>query len=328
MPQDRPYTPAEQAEISARYPNIEWVNGRPYTRVEEPASEIFSYDAQGNPLDYFGNPVQFQEQLVPANLEDSFPWWFLAAQLAGPAAADAVGGLLTGGAAGGGSSAATSAASTASAAPAAATTAAAPSLSAPIMGVETLAGSGGGGGFGSWLGTALSGTGPVGTLANVGIRALGSFLSGDDDDEDEGPYRFSQVDPDSELGRFTHPQNALYNSLRSTYGLGVGLADRLSKPISLPSLPGTTQSINIPGLPFSLGGVGFDSGPTTLPGLDMSALLPFLKDLTSQPAATPAVSTAQTQAGIVPTLPRAIPRPRGHRSPGPRPPGRPIAGTR
>ena len=45
---DRTFTAEEQAAISAQYPNIEWVNGKPYTR------ESVTDDPDGDGLDYLG----------------------------------------------------------------------------------------------------------------------------------------------------------------------------------------------------------------------------------------------------------------------------------
>ncbi len=133
------YTPQQQAEISQRYPGMEWVNGQPYTRqAAEPTEGV---------LDYLGNPAVAPEpSLVPAHTDEGgFPWWFLAAQLAAPAVASGIGALA--GAGGGGGAAA-----------------AAPSLTAPISTAAPAVGS---------VGGTVLGSGGVGAVT-TGAPALGT----------------------------------------------------------------------------------------------------------------------------------------------------------
>ena len=84
------YTPEQQAEISRRYPSLEWVNGQPYTRASASAPP------EPGALDYLGQPVEADTSytLVPAHTTDqNFPWEFFVAQAAAPA-------LIAGGQAG------------------------------------------------------------------------------------------------------------------------------------------------------------------------------------------------------------------------------------
>lgn len=117
MAKTRTYTPAEQAQYSRQYPNLQWINGQPYT-PKDWASERAA--AEQNGLEW--DPSQETNTLVPAELTTRFPWEFIAAQVAAPFVAQGIGALAGvggGGAAGGGSAAAASAApAAASAAPA------------------------------------------------------------------------------------------------------------------------------------------------------------------------------------------------------------------
>lgn len=141
------YTPQQMAEISQRYPGIEWVNGQPYTRQQAPSTE--------GVLDYLGNPAVAEETntLVPAHTtEGRFPWEFIAAQVALPFAVEGIGAL--GGLGGGGSAAA------------------APSLSAPVtLGAPAVGSVGGTVIGGGGLGAVSAGAPAVGT---VGGTTLGS----------------------------------------------------------------------------------------------------------------------------------------------------------
>lgn len=85
------YTPEQQAEISRRYPSLEWVNGQPYTR-----SGASAPPPEPGVLDYLGRPVEADtsDTLVPAHTTNqNFPWEFFVAQAAAPA-------LIAGGQAG------------------------------------------------------------------------------------------------------------------------------------------------------------------------------------------------------------------------------------
>lgn len=107
------YTPAEQAAINQKFPNLTWIGGVPYTSAPE--------DTTGDPTS--PNP-QYQpqtpsDQLTPAELETTTPWPFIAAMLAAPAIADAGSTALGFGAT--------------NAAPAAPAAAPAPAFSAPVI---------------------------------------------------------------------------------------------------------------------------------------------------------------------------------------------------
>jgi hypothetical protein len=107
-----PYTAEQQAEISRRFPNIEWINGEPFTR-QQTAQNIASYAPDGTPLDYLGMPVTNtgETELVPAELTERFPWEFFALQVAAPAlVAGGSAAFGAGGAGGGGGAGATAAA--------------------------------------------------------------------------------------------------------------------------------------------------------------------------------------------------------------------------
>ena len=104
------YSAAEQAQISQRYPGLEWVNGQPYTR------KYNGRDENGSPVTdpMTGQPVEDDGSysLVPAHTDEGgIPWWMPAAMIGGPAAAQGIGalaGMVGGGAAGAGASAASS----------------------------------------------------------------------------------------------------------------------------------------------------------------------------------------------------------------------------
>lgn len=105
------YTPEQQREISARYPGLQWVNGQPMTRSE--TSDAVGVDAQGNPINYLGQPATVQESLTPSHTDEGgFPWWALALATGAPAGVAGIGALAGGaGAAGAASAAPTAAAS-------------------------------------------------------------------------------------------------------------------------------------------------------------------------------------------------------------------------
>ena len=313
------YTPQEIAEINARYPGMEWINGQPFTRVQVPSSEVAGYDAQGNPIDYLGNPVEMTEQLVPAHTtEGGIPWWFLAAQAGGPAAAEGIGALFSGGAAAGGAGAggSTAAGSTALSAPVLGTSSLVPAgasvgLSAPAVGGGAALGggaaaAGGVGGVGAGGTAAASGGGlggflnsPVGQLlVGSGLGALGGLLTPDDENT---PFKFSEVE--GEKGRLVSPENSLYNLTRSLMGLQLGLSRALETGYSPQTpLPGRTSTINVPGLPFSLGGVGQNLPPIQGPRLNATTgdgrnhMSGFLEDLL-RPPTPPDLTPVRPQPG-------------------------------
>src|SRR5690606_39834785 len=127
------YTQQEQAEWSARYPNLVWVDGEPFTTSNPyaPAPTTVHVTPDGRTLDEQGNPVQADPEgtLYPANLTTRFPWELAAAMVAAPAVVSgissgvgALSGAGGGAASGAGGGAASGAASGAAGAPAAAIT--------------------------------------------------------------------------------------------------------------------------------------------------------------------------------------------------------------
>lgn len=98
------YTAAEQAEISRRYPGMQWVNGMPYTSAQDEQESDPYLGANAAPSESGG------ESLRPAHTtSQNFPWEFFLAQVAAPAlvaggsaaGSAAFGGGGAGGAAGG-----------------------------------------------------------------------------------------------------------------------------------------------------------------------------------------------------------------------------------
>jgi len=148
------YTPEQQAEISRRYPTLEWVNGQPYTRASASAPP-----PEPGVLDYLGRPVEADTSntLVPAHTTDqNFPWEFFVAQAAAPALVAGgqagVSALANAGGAAGGAGAAT--------------------------GAGTGAGVGAGTGAGVAAGTTAAGGGMWGTILSQGLPIAADFLGG------------------------------------------------------------------------------------------------------------------------------------------------------
>lgn len=294
----RQYTPQEIAEINSRYPGMEWVNGQPFTRVQVPSTEIAGYDAAGQPIDYTGAPVQLEQKLVPAETtEGGLPLWFLGAQLAGPAVASGIGALAGGGAGGGAASTAASAgpASFGGLPLAPASTLPGAMLSPSALSAPALAA--GGGGMGSFLNSGLGQT-----LVSSGLGALTNALT-PEPQQPVQPFQFSEVE--GERGRLVSPENNLYNLTRTLMGLQLGLSRALEEGYTAPPMPGKLSSVNVPGLPFQLGGVGQDSNafPTkTTPGLNFSTpdernhLTGLLEDLL-RPQVAPEVAPVPARPG-------------------------------
>lgn len=156
------YTADEQARISLDYPEIQWINGMPYTTAAPEGN------GDGVGPDYLGAnapPVDTEGQgttLYPANLRTHFPWEFLALQGAAPALVAGGGAALGGGGGASGAGATYGGLPLTSALPAGA----GPSIAAPAVG----AGAAGGGG-GLWS-TLTSGAG------SGALSAAGDFLTG------------------------------------------------------------------------------------------------------------------------------------------------------
>jgi hypothetical protein len=175
------YTPEQQAEFQRKYPNMEWINGQPYTR-RPVAQNIASYAADGTPLDYLGQPVvdTGETELVPAELTTRFPWEAIALMAGAPAAVAGIGALagLGAGAAGGAAAPAVAGGSTAAAAAPAAmygglpmTTAMPAVLGGTGAGISAPAVAGGG------IFSALTG-GKTGAALDLGGRMLSGITGG------------------------------------------------------------------------------------------------------------------------------------------------------
>lgn len=264
MAKPRSYTPQQQAEVNKRYPGIEWRDGNPYTKQIQ----------EDNGAEYLGAnyvPGEAQESLVPAHTTNqNFPWEFLVLQAAAPALV-AGGGALAGGsgASGGAGAGATYGGLPVGGLGSASTAGMVSGLSAPAgLGTAAATGgglaTGGGGGMGGFSGFMNS---PLGMLLAKAGLDFGAGALGKDPVQ---PFQFSEVG--GERGRLVNPANASYNSLRALMGLGMGVGRKLGQPIDMPNMPDTTPQVNVPGIPFSFGGVGAPSSsfPSQLPGFDFS----------------------------------------------------------
>lgn len=119
------------------------------------------------------------------------------------------------------------------------------------------------------------------------IRGGFNFLAGATAPEPQ--ERESFAGEGGERGRLIDPRNALYTAQRGALHAGLGLARQAQGGVKLRTpMPGKTPQIDVPGVPFSLGGVGMDIPPAELPGLDTSApgggdLVSFFEQMLASP---------------------------------------------
>jgi hypothetical protein len=173
---ERTYTAEEQAEISRRYPSIEWINGKPYTRRTAKSADVASTSPEGAPLDYLGNPVvDTGTELVEAGPKERFPWEFLALMAAAPALVS--GGSALAGAGGGGAGGGAGAASASFGGLPVGTLASAPTAGM-VTGLSAPGAIGAGAGAGAGIGGGMAGGGSAagsGGAAGGGSSMLNSL---------------------------------------------------------------------------------------------------------------------------------------------------------
>ena len=143
-------------------------------------------------------------------------------------------------------------------------------------------------------------------LTKFGLDSVGGALTPED-----GPARFADLK--GEKGRLLKPENAAYNHIRTLLATQLGLGRQAEAGVSLKSpMPGRTSQIDIPGLPFSLGGVGQEASQfgSSLPGLNTSVggqnqLSGLLEGLLRPPPPQDLVPGGLPQPGQAPQLPTA-----------------------